>query len=463
MATALDEERKQQQLANQTQMYVQGAQAAAAARPPAPAPSQPTEPLPPAGAAPKQGEYARQMGEVGGFFKDMAAGALKTIVSAPGYGFNSAEAPRPPAAASTTSGAPNRPAPGPTFSVGQGARQANSIDAAKADAPGKMSAVPTVSAAAPAPTAVPAGFTQVGADIYRKGNMFTDAAGMSNTGFESRGAVSPQNMAAAEGLAKRYAGNPQYAAEVATADAINARAPAGSTGGFGLLDANRIAARNASIGGGAMAKQPGESRSDYATRIGAMTAQRGQEVDERGNIRSNETSMRNTDVTSATSRANTLAGETGANVRAGMSADIQRGELATKQVAAGFSARAAADLEKARTAFLSAKTPEAQATAAKQLQVLSGNAPGDRPRFAYAPGGQVYDEKVGALVNQPGVIYDQYTGQAVTPRAGGAGSSAAPASPPPNHIAALKGNPALAAQFNQQYGAGAAEAILGKK
>lgn len=86
-----------QRLANQTSSYVAGAKARA------PAQQQMAAPAQPAPAAPQQSEYARQMGEVGNFFANGASAAVKTLVSAPGYGLSS----QAPAVAATSTPAPS--------------------------------------------------------------------------------------------------------------------------------------------------------------------------------------------------------------------------------------------------------------------------------------------------------------------------------------------------------------------
>jgi hypothetical protein len=57
---------------------------------------------------------------------------------------------------------------------------------------------------------------------------------------------------------------------------------------------------------------------------------------------------------------------------------------------------------------------------------------------------------------------DDKGGVAVTPLSGANSKSVAQNSPPPGHIAALKKDPALKADFDARYGAGAADSVLGK-
>lgn len=72
------------------------------------------------------------------------------------------------------------------------------------------------------------------------------------------------------------------------------------------------------------------------------------------------------------------------------------------------------------------------------------------------------DPNTGAVLKggQAAAIIDNRTGKYEIVRMQDGGESTAP---PPNHVAALKKNPAMAAEFNKRYGAGAAEKILGVK
>lgn len=106
-------------------------------------------------------------------------------------------------------------------------------------------AVPTPTAAAtPAPTGMPDGTSLRSPGVYetrRPGQAveFGDQASLTDTGFRNRGAISAQNMAAADALDARGSAEraglrqrEQYNAEVAEAQAINARTLRGSQQGI---------------------------------------------------------------------------------------------------------------------------------------------------------------------------------------------------------------------------------------
>lgn len=101
--------------------------------------------------------------------------------------------------------------------------------------------------------------------------------------------------------------------------------------------------------------------------------------------------------------------QTGANARAALTAGIDQQRLGMEQTAAGFKTRAAARLEGLQNAYQSAKTDAERGALARQIREIQGT---EKPQqWAHSPGGQVLDQKSGQLITQPGVIYNQGTGE----------------------------------------------------
>ena len=156
--------------------------------------------------------------------------------------------------------------------------------------------------------------------------------------------------------------------------------------------------------------------------------------------------------------------EQGANFRAGLAAQgvqdantLRRDEFNRSGVAEGFKVDAMKQLQAAQMALTNAKTPEERKAASDTLLALQGR---DRPnRFTVVPGGQDTGED-GRPINRPSSVLDNQTGQFVQSPAGQKQASTAPLQ---NHISALRSDPKLAAQFDEQYGAGASAKILGVK
>lgn len=133
--------------------------------------------------------------------------------------------------------------------------------------------------------------------------------------------------------------------------------------------------------------------------------------------------------------------------------DIDRRRAEGEAQARGFEVRGTQRVERLYQQLEAAETPEARAAIAEQIRALSGK--DTQNRYTVVPGGQEVTEQ-GMLRTVPSRVLNNQTGQLVD-----LGAPDAKPSPPDNHIAALKKNPAQAAQFDAIYGPGAAARYLG--
>ena len=357
-----DEEQKR--LARQSAMYVVGAQANAASRP-EPVTAQTIAPENPVTPPDQPSDYGRQMGEIGGFFADGAKAAVKTIVSAPGYGFNQGSTPAAdPGAAVTSAGPLQQP------------QAISQPTAATAAAPTPAATAPQ--AAQPSTgnpnqnnvTRQPNGTMSFsgGPNIGKDGGEISYNTGAS--GFKpGGGAISAQNMAAAENLSARSAAR------------------------------DRIAPTNDLIGG-----MTPQRRSEYLQEIALSpvgTPGRKAAIDMSRDQTTANTSSKVQD------SANKLAQQ-----KFGL--DTQ--EFGLKRTAAGFASRAAQQLETAQSAYANAKTDTEREAAREVLRSLQGKYEKDMPnRYTVVPGGQSIDMDTKQLVRDPAQVLDNQTGEFRTP------------------------------------------------
>jgi hypothetical protein len=221
----------------------------------------------------------------------------------------------------------------------------------------------------PAAAPAPVGAARTGAPLFSNAGAADDQALM------ARGAVSPQNMAAADNLAARYDGSAQrqvqaqYDKEVADAAFTNAQQGFGAGGALSpreTLNAQLSARKLTAKGAGVVADL---ARTD-ATR----------------------------EATAATNRLGARR------------VDIEAERL-------GMDKGKAAALQAAEQAYLNADTPEKKQAAGELLTTLQGRSAKD-PRFTVVPGGQEVVD--GQSVTRPARVLNNQTGQFVDQQPAGA-------------------------------------------
>lgn len=306
------------------------------------------------------------------------------------------------------------PTPG-TGSVGTGARAANSLDnlnaRATSPAPGQSSAAPTVDPDSPQAR----GYTQIGPDIYRKGNSFSDEAGTREGGFGARAQVTAQANNAAENVAGGFGANQQslarmQAGSATSAPGLGAQMPSIKTSANDWETRNNL--RNLRVSANSLSNdgQWGGRRGAMAPDVAAYLA--AVETDNAGRQGKNplaqellqqQGGVARAQIQDAGATQRAAMGEQGANTRAGMTNEVQRGELAVKQGEFGMRSRVEQRLQEAQDAYLQADTPEKEAKAQRRLQVLTGLG---NEKFTIVRAGQEYDPIANAMRNLPDMVID---------------------------------------------------------
>lgn len=319
---------------------------------------------------------------------------------------------------------------------------------------------------------------EVAPGIFRQGNSYGDSPEAAATGARPSQGPSAQNQSIASALAQRSGQRQDQPTDVmgiyarasealkGVADAQRALDDYGPrmSGGLGANDylggPSSAAKFRQEMYRTALEKQAQQGGRGGAAAMQALNNMDGNQIQrETAQMREQgDTARFNAREQGETMRAGMR--ESGENARSGrrdgLAAELGRGQLDLQRNAQGFTTRQGERQEKLYADYDAAKTPEDRATIAQKIRDLSGKNTEPKDNFMTVGGGQEWDEKAGAMRNVPQRLVDLRTGQEV-----GGGRKPGAAQPPKNHIDALKADPKLAAQFDEQYGPGASKQYIG--
>ena len=268
---------------------------------------------------------------------------------------------------------------------------------------------PLVQAAQQDPTAPTANEVRPG--IFRQGNSFSDSA-EGAAGGARPAPVSAQNMAAADALAARYQSPISQMAQAPQQPASQNFTPPESAGGtgYGLLNSNRIAQRNAMID-----VQQGDrgARTALASLLNQQAAAPGQQIERDRLAQAGQESA--ADRMTRAQEFSARMGESAAD-RALKSREVDDNMKTSdvKRQAAGVELTAAQRLQALQGEYLGAETDAKRDAAAKKLQALSGKGQAADEYMAVGGGETVVDPQSGLTVKNPDVLVNKRTGQPVS-------------------------------------------------
>lgn len=326
------------------------------------------------------------------------------------------------------------------------------------------SSVPEPGAAAE-PTAAP-GAKEIAPGIYRSGNSYGDSAQAASTGPAATGRPSAQNDQAAANLSARgfQPGWTPTAAENPTRGFTpGVVAPTALHSGNSWQARNDL--RNMEVSASSIMNRPEwnrAGRADVEGKVAQYTAARAGDIAARGAQPGLDQAAMNANA--AIQREGVQ--QAGANQRAARGFQVDMGRLAIEgrragaeerraadeSTARGFQTRAARQQEELRNTLIDPNaTPAQRQQAQAALQTLNGKGDSWKP-VALQGGTDAQGNKTESILG----AVNERTGEMKRME-----GQAAVQMPSANHIAALKANPAQAAQFDEVYGKGAAAKALG--
>lgn len=235
-------------------------------------------------------------------------------------------------------------------------------------------------------------------------------------GFKPRGAVSAQNMAAADNLAQRSAARGFTPRSQETQPQGPQVAVMPNTGGYGLMDATRLRERELRMAT-TSTRSNLESSAGYKARMaGAAEAlSKFQEEQTEGprnaaerELKAQELAMRGQEMQDARGfRSGQLAND---SARLGLEGQRVGSEVQAR----GFEISQAKRLENLRAKYDAATDPKAKAELAQQLNTLTGKSASSlKDNFMVVGGGQEFDAAAGVMRNVPQQLIDLRTNQPV--------------------------------------------------